>query len=152
VGHAVDCEITGKQTRIYQELTLIQVAQFALPVAGVLGLELLQQCHHQKSVDPSFPRSEVIQGLSNLVAAMKWIIPKQDGNYEFCMQARHVLQHILDIVLDPKRAGKRPESAPTDFKDDEISKLSASWFDQMRSEPDFWSALPNHPLLGGSSS
>ena len=35
---------------------------------------------------------------------------------------------------------------------DEIATLSSSWFDQMRSEPDFWSALPNHPLLGGSSS
>ena len=143
----MDCGLISEKKRLYGGLTHIQITQFALPVAGVLGLELLQQSHHSKRTDPAFPRSEVIQGLSNLVAAMKWVIPKQDGNYEFCFQARHVLQGILDIVLDPGRADIKIGSDTNRFNDDGNSMSSGSWSDQMVSEPDFWSSLPNHPLL-----
>jgi hypothetical protein len=142
----MDSKFILKMTSVHPRLTGVQVAQFALPVAGVLGLELLQQCHHQKRPDPSFPRSEVIQGLSNLVAAMKWVVPKQDGNYEFCNQARRVLQRILDIVLDSD-LGVGTASATNGLKEERTSILGSAWFEQMTSEPDFWSLLPNHPLL-----
>jgi hypothetical protein len=92
----------------------------------------------------------VIQGLSNLVAAMKWVIPKQDGNYEFCSQARHALQRILDTVLDSDRV-IREQSATSDLKEEETSVLSSAWLEHMTSEPDFWSSLPNHPLLAVTS-
>lgn len=92
----------------------------------------------------------MIQGLSNLVAAMKWVVPKQDGNYEFCNQARQVLQRILDIILDSD-GGSRTGSASQDLKEEETSVLSSAWFEQMTSEPEFWSSLPNHPLLAVTS-
>jgi hypothetical protein len=82
---------------------------------------------------------------------MKWVIPKQDGNYEFCSQARQVLQHILDIVLDSDRGGISTVSVTNPLKEEENSMLSTAWFEQMTSEPDFWSSLPNHPLLAATS-
>jgi hypothetical protein len=82
---------------------------------------------------------------------MKWAIPKQDGNYEFCSQARHVLQRILDIVLDPGQGSIRTRPATDGLKDDKTSILSSSWFEQMTSVPDFWSSLPHHPLLAVTS-
>ena len=81
---------------------------------------------------------------------MKWVIPKQDGNYEFCTQARHVLQRILDIVLDPDRAGNAKIST-TRLKQDELAHSNSAWFDKMVSEPEFWSSLPNHPLMAYTS-
>lgn len=77
---------------------------------------------------------------------MKWVVPKQDGNYEFCNQARQVLQRILDLVLDSD-LDVRTASATNGLKEEGTSILGSAWFEQITSEPDFWSLLPNHPLL-----
>lgn len=127
------------------------LAKFALPAAGVLGLELLGQ--HQSSDGPqarspsSFKRSAVIQTLSNLVATLGSVMPL-DGNYRICNQARRVLQNILDRVLNPPpRIADAVEQHGNNTKNEKFSERARSWYEQPWSEPDFWASLPTHPLF-----
>ena len=86
------------------------IVLYGLPAAGVLALELLQQTKllaksgSRSSEASSFPRSEIIQNLSVLVSYLGWIYVEEDGNYQLCMQARRMLQRILDRVLSPQPA------------------------------------------------
>lgn len=128
-------------------LTYMQVAKYALPTAGVLGLELLNIGQSKERSPLSLHRSEVIQNLSTLLAALKWVVTRLDGFYEICSQARYVLQNILDVVLDPSQSTSR---TTTNGVRENGNMTSEEWFDQTRSEPDFWSMLPQHPLLADS--
>ena len=93
---------------------------YGLPAAGVLALELLQQTHVQtkhasRNTDSSaFPRSEIIQSLSVLVSYLGWIHTEGDGNYHLSVQARRMLQRILDRVLSPQLPPTRskPQAQP----------------------------------------
>ena len=68
---------------------------------SVLTLEFSR--HSQSRIQhKNFPRSEVEQNLSVLVATVDWMIINGDGNYLFCLQARKMLQRILDKMLSPE--------------------------------------------------
>lgn len=127
------------------------LAKFALPTAGVLGLELLRQQQGSDSIKmrPSscFKRSAVVQTLSTLVAILGLVMPL-DGNYRICNQARLALQHILDRVLNTQPTISLTVSQyekASDFKS--LPASTGLWTDQPWSEPDFWAALPTHPLF-----
>ena len=121
-----------------------QITQFGLPAAGVLALELLQ--HSQAGVRPPdhLPRSEVVQNLSRLIAYIKPLVLKEDANYILCVQARWVIQRILDQVLSLPFTVPTPRTGDAD---ENIHVSEESWFLGAQSEPDFWKRLPEHPLL-----
>lgn len=146
LGYAMDCKLIHLHLS-GSRLTYMQVAKYALPTAGVLGLELLSLGQGKQRSPLSLHRSEVIQNLSTLLAALKWVVTREDGNYEICSQARYVLQNILDVVLDPSQSTSR---TATNGVKENGNMTSEQWFDQTRSEPDFWSMLPHHPLLADS--
>ncbi len=143
------------------------VAIYGLPSAGVLALELLQQSqsrshthsHHQPK-STSFPRSEVIQNLSVFVACLGSIHTEGDGNHNLCIQARRMLQRILDTVLSPQEAPATQLNvqslltpASTDYSAGESGgegMFDFSWMDNAEFDADFWMNLPDHPLLMGS--
>ena len=108
----------------------------------MLAVELLKQSQGQARAASTFNRSEVIQNLSSLVAALKWAVFKYDGNFEICNQARQVLQQILERVLDGDNG-----STAEGVESVESVRFDSSWLDQVSSEPAFWSSLPQHPLL-----
>ena len=132
------------------------IAKFGLPTAGVLGLELLRQSRStSRSTMTSslpLPRSEIIQNLSNLVAQIKSTVHPKDGNYAICVQARKVIQRILDQVLSPPvpagandfESGQYLEATSTEVPMNQLEWLGT------KSELDFWSTLPRHPLLASS--
>jgi chromatin structure-remodeling complex subunit RSC3/30 len=117
-----------------------QITQYGLPAAGVLALELLEHSQAGLQSLEHLPRSEVIQNLSRLIAYIKPLVPKEDANYILCDQARRAIQRILDQILEP---------APT--VESEIADISEeSWLPGAQSESDFWTNLPEHPLLASS--
>lgn len=126
------------------------LAKFALPTAGVLGLELLRQQQSSETTarPPScFRRSTVIQTLSNLVASLGLVMPL-DGNYRILNQARLALQHILDRVLNSQPTFSHPVVQNEDkFEAGSLPATASLWYDQPWSEPDFWASLPTHPLF-----
>ena len=128
------------------------MAKYALPPAGVLGVELLRQSQGITKPPPSFDRSDVVQDLSGLVAALKWMVSRPQGNFEICDQARRVLQRILNLVLDPAAYQLRNDAgAEPTLQDNQPGADHHSWLTISNggSEPDFWSSLPDHPLLTG---
>ena len=126
------------------------LAKFALPTAGVLGLELLRQQQSSETTTrpPScFRRSAVIQTLSSLVASLGLVMPL-DGNYRICNQARLALQHILDRVLNSQPTfSNTVDQNGKAFEPKSLPATAGLWFDQPWSEPEFWAALPTHPLF-----
>jgi hypothetical protein len=127
------------------------LAKFALPTAGVLGLELLRQQQNLDRIQippPScFRRSTVIQNLSTLVSTLGLVMPL-DGNYRICNQARLALQHILDRVLNTQLTTSNAMAPDGSGSESNVSPATPGlWNDQPWSEPDFWKALPTHPLF-----
>jgi hypothetical protein len=106
----------------------------------VLALELLQ--HSQAGLKPPdhLPRSEVVQNLSRLIAYIKPLVPKEDANYVLCDQARRVIQKILDQILSSPFIRLSGEGEAANISEE-------SWLPGAQSEPDFWTNLPEHPLL-----
>jgi hypothetical protein len=118
----------------------------------VLALELLQQSQARGHASKNFPRSEVIQNLSVFVACLGSIYAEGDGNYQLCLQARRMLQRILDTVLSPEHPAPAPQTlltpSSTEFGEDGIYDFS--WMDNAEFDADFWMNLPDHPLLAVS--
>jgi hypothetical protein len=77
-----------------------------------------------------------------------------DGNYQLCLQARRMLQRILDTVLSPQEPAAPPNPqtiltpSSTEFGGDGIYDFS--WMDNAEFDADFWMNLPDHPLLAVS--
>ena len=128
------------------------MAIYGLPSAGVLALELLQQSQARGHASKNFPRSEVIQNLSVFVACLGSIYTEGDGNYQLCLQARRMLQRILDTVLSPEHPAPALQTlltpSSTEFGEDGIYDFS--WIDNAEFDADFWMNLPDHPLLAVS--
>lgn len=78
------------------------VSLFSLPSAGVLALELLKQQTQPDYRAPARapPRSRMIQNLSVLIAALKWISREGVGNYSLGRQATATLERVLERVLN----------------------------------------------------
>jgi hypothetical protein len=125
------------------------VVLYGLPASGVLALELLQQSQNRAQMTKDFPRSEVIQNLSVFVACLGWIHMEGDGNYHLCIQARNMIQRILDRVLSPEAAysSHQPEPTPANGNYPDESLYDFSWMDNAQFDADFWSNLDFHPLL-----
>lgn len=145
--------VTHTLVKVYQTHAL-QVAIYGLPSAGVLALELLQQSQARGHASKQFPRSEVIQNLSVFVACLGSMHTEGDGNYQLCLQARRMLQRILDTVLSPQEPAAPPNPqtiltpSSTEFGGDGIYDFS--WMDNAEFDADFWMNLPDHPLLAVS--
>jgi hypothetical protein len=139
--------------QVYQT-NVLQVAIYGLPSAGVLALELLQQSQARSHASKHFPRSEVIQNLSVFVACLGSMHTEGDGNYQLCLQARRMLQRILDTVLSPQEpaTAPNPQTLPTpsgtEFGENGIYDFS--WMENAEFDADFWMNLPDHPLLAVS--
>jgi hypothetical protein len=131
----------------------IQVAIYGLPSAGVLALELLQQSQGRGAYTiKNFPRSEVIQNLSVFVATLHTVHAEGDGNYQLCLQARRMLQRILDTVLSPEQpvpalSNRRTLLTRSTIDFSEENAYDMSWMDNAAFDADFWLNLPDHPLL-----
>lgn len=127
---------------------------YALPTAGVLAIELLQDSQTGRQSAEPLPRSEIIQNLSRLVETLRRFVPPEDGNFALCDQARRVIWRILDKVLSmpagPFNSNVNASSSLTtmDQIDGPITPgIELSWLASARSELDFWESLPEHPLL-----
>lgn len=127
------------------------IALYGLPSAGILALELL---HHSQNKPQAgfidFPRSEIIQKLSNLVSSIDFIVRPTNGNYGICGQAKKMLQAILDTVLSTEH------DQPTVDENNEAPKTldkfigegldDQTWLNY-NLDMDFWTSLEDHPLL-----
>ncbi len=138
-------------------LTSLKLAKYGLPAAGVLALELLQQSQSRRhsSTSLSLSRSEIIQNLSNLIAHLKSLVKKDDGNYAICYQAREVIQRILDQILEPVYTmpdAHHDTDASMSNETTDAAMNQVSWHDTARSELDFWLLLPEHPLFSSVES
>ena len=127
----------------------------ALPAAGVLALELLQQTRQpSRSTHSSTFRSETIQNLSVLVSHLTVLIPPGEGNYVLLNQARKMIQAILDVVLAaPRPTLPQPTSDLLSTQSPFSDQLGDGfgnewgWFDQLEFTGDFWNSVAEHPLL-----
>ncbi|KAJ5708555.1 hypothetical protein N7488_008356 [Penicillium malachiteum] len=81
------------------------ISFFGLSSAGVLSIELVRRASNSNIDDPSvaattpFPRSRVIQALSNFASYLQTIVRPHEGNYDICQQARETIGRVLDFVL-----------------------------------------------------
>lgn len=77
------------------------LAFYATPAAGVLAMELLKR---DQAHDPEddFPRSEVLQQLSVLVAALE-AVPGEEGNFSICAMGLNAIRKVLDRLLSRSR-------------------------------------------------
>lgn len=125
------------------------VVLYGLPASGVLALELLQQSQNRAQMTKDFPRSEVIQNLSVFVSCLGWVHMEGDGNYHLCIQARNMIQRILDRVLSPEATYSSHPPFPTPSSSDyaDEAMYDFSWMDNAQFDVDFWSNLDFHPLL-----
>ena len=135
--------------------TVCKLTQYGLPAAGVLALELLHQSQAGSRSTNNFPRSEVVQNLSRLIAYIKPLVRKEDTNYVLCNQARRVIQSILDQVLSlplgSVTSGGGPGSQLEPGHEDAEGPASETiWLPGAQSELEFWTNLPEHPLLTSS--
>ena len=126
-----------------------KIALYALPPAGVLALELLHQSRNKLQAKHDFPRSEIIQYLSNLVSAIDFIVRPTNGNFNICSQAKKMLQVILDTVLSPEQSNcenehVEPVVTPKTFMDEALD--DQTWL-YNNLDMDFWTNLEDHPLL-----
>lgn len=125
------------------------IALYALPPAGVLALELLHQSRNKQQATYDFPRSEIIQNLSNLVSSIDFIVRPTNGNFVICGQAKKMLQAILDTVLSPEHDHREAEHAEPAAALDTV--MEEAFDDRMwlsnNLDMDFWTSLEDHPLL-----
>lgn len=115
----------------------------------MLALELLHHSRNKLQADVDFPRSEIIQSLSNLISAIDFIVRPSNGNFIICGQAKRMLQAILDTVLSPEHKQTEAEiAAPAAAPD---LSMEEALDDQMwlgnNLDMDFWTSLEDHPLL-----
>ncbi|CAD6589419.1 MAG: hypothetical protein ASARMPRED_004039 [Alectoria sarmentosa] len=125
------------------------IALYALPPAGVLALELLHHSRNKLQANYNFPRSEIIQKLSNLISSIDFIVRPTNGNFIICGQAKKMLQAILDTVLSPELHQSETEQAEPAAALDTL--MEEGFDDQMwlnyNLDMDFWTSLEEHPLL-----
>ncbi len=127
------------------------IALYGLPSAGILALELLRRSRIKpkaRSVD--FPRSEIIQNISNLVSSIDFIVRPTNGNYGICGQAKKMLQAILDTVLSTEHDQLEIEpasEAPKTLDTYMVEGLDDETWLNSNLDLDFWTSLEDHPLL-----
>lgn len=122
---------------------------YALPPAGVLALELLHHSRNKQQTTHDFPRSDIIQSLSNLISSIEFVVRPTNGNFVICGQAKKMLQAILDTVLSPEHNQNEYEPAePTAAADTamEVEFDEQIWLNN-NLNMDFWTNLEDHPLL-----
>ncbi|KAL2833059.1 hypothetical protein BDW59DRAFT_95303 [Aspergillus cavernicola] len=97
--------ILSKQIRMgrVDYLTCNELCYIGLPAAGVLSKELLRQSHSHTNppLNPSFPRSEVIQHLSIFAAHLETFFPDRGGDYRTRTRGLQFIHSVLDAVLSP---------------------------------------------------
>ena len=112
-------------------------------------MELLHHSRYKPQADSDFPRSEIIQSLSNLISAIDFIVRPTNGNFIICGQAKRMLQAILDTVLSPEHKQTEAESAAPAAVPDPLMQEALD--DQVwlgtNLDMDFWTSLEDHPLL-----
>jgi hypothetical protein len=88
---------------------------YGLPSASLLAIELLRQ-QQQRSETIKLPRSETIRNISVFITSLDWVATKDDGNFLLCQGARHMLEKIMDAMLDtdPEEVVPAIYTAPTD--------------------------------------
>jgi hypothetical protein len=136
-----------------------QVALYGLPTAGVLALELLQQKQSQLRNEypprpQAFPSSKIIQELSVFISTLKYVHSPGDGNYALMEQARKSLERLLEKTLsfEAQPAPSRmqfpsPTSTSALVEEPDNGLYDFSWIDTAQFDADFWTNLPDHPLL-----
>lgn len=142
--------LTLKPRQYASELPWL-IALYGLPSAGILALELLHQSRNKPqagSID--FPRSEVIQKLSNLVSSIDFIVRPTNGNHGICGQAKKMLQAILDTVLSTEH--DQPEIDENNEAPKTLDTFMGEGLDDQmwlntNLDMDFWTSLEDHPLL-----
>ncbi|KAJ6015273.1 hypothetical protein N7540_009864 [Penicillium herquei] len=93
-----------RDMKITPELSWV-ISFFGLSSAGVLSIELVRRAStlnvddSSVAVTTTFPRSRVIQALSNFASYLQTIVQPHEGNYDICQQARETIRRVLDFVL-----------------------------------------------------
>lgn len=108
--------------------------------------------HHSRNKSqavPDFPRSEIIQSLSNLISSIDFIVHPTNGNFIICGQAKKMLQAILDTVLSPEHnqndvGHAEPAAGPDTLVEEALD--DQMWLGN-NLDMDFWTSLEDHPLL-----
>lgn len=78
------------------------MTSFALPAAGVLALDLLQEgSPRRRNRIEVVPRAQKIHDICVLIAFMDSLVMPGDANYQLFCQAKRVLQSIFDSILAP---------------------------------------------------
>ncbi|KAL4866037.1 hypothetical protein BDV12DRAFT_187750 [Aspergillus spectabilis] len=95
--------ILSKQIRMgrVDYLTCNDLCYIGLPAAGVLSKELLRQSHSHTNppLNPSFPRSEVMQHLSIFASHLETFFPDREGDYDTRRRGLQYIRSVLDAVL-----------------------------------------------------
>jgi hypothetical protein len=80
---------------------------------------------------------------------MKSAVQLEHGNYVLCLQAQKAMQQILDQVLQPEHTTQITPLADQRLQVDMLPDVARDQLDWLatKSELDFWSTLPGHPLL-----
>ena len=131
----------------------------------MLALEVLHQFSDRANLTAQdFPRSEIIQNLSDLISSIDHIVRPTNGNYGICSQAKKMLQAILNTVLAPSvppiQMPEPPNNINLENPQNELNDLgdqailpetlvqnNQMWFDNSNFDLDFWNNLEDHPLL-----
>lgn len=108
--------------------------------------------HHSRNelqADYDFPRSEIVQNLSNPISSIDFIVHPTNGNFVICSQAKKMLQAILDTVLSPEHNQNEiehaePAAAPYTVIEEALD--DHTWLGN-NLDMDFWTSLEDHPLL-----
>ena len=93
-----------------------KMANYGLPAAGVLAIELLKQQQNRMYTPDILPRSETIQDLSDFISALAAVGPGE-GNFSICNQGRRALKRVLDQILSPNQGPTAGSSEPPAFDD-----------------------------------
>ena len=109
----------------------------------------MHQSRNKAHFSYDFPRSEIIQNLSNLISSIDYIVRPTNGNFGVCGQAKKMLQAILDTVLAPQREQAQAEIGVSG----DVEQFQAADFDDQtwlfnNFDMDFWTKLEDHPMLG----
>ena len=97
-----------------------------------------------------FPRSEVVQKLSNLISSIDFIVRPTNGNFVICSQAKKMLQAILDTALSSDHNQSVIEHANPAAASDTLLEQALDdelWLNNNNLDMDFWTSLEDHPLL-----
>ncbi|KAJ5731558.1 uncharacterized protein N7483_006066 [Penicillium malachiteum] len=126
-----------RSMKLTPELSWV-ISFFGLSSAGVLSIELVRRASHLNIDDSSvavttpFPRSRVIQALSNFASYLQTIVQPHEGNYDICQQARETIGHVLDFVLTdvpkPEVSTAKPHSPTNAEFPDAIGILDYNYY------------------------